>query len=52
MQIIPEYILIFGSKTDELMECGWILHNEMVHDLHYTEYFAGDKEMKLEVKCI
>ena len=25
------------------MEGGWILHEEMVHDLHYSEYFTGDK---------
>ena len=31
--IIPEYILMYGPKRDELTEEGWSLHDEMVHVL-------------------
>ena len=32
---------------DEVTEDRWSLHDEMVHDLHCSEYFVGDKKVKV-----
>jgi hypothetical protein len=43
-KIIPEYILMYAPKKDEVTEDRWSLHDEMFHDLHCSEYFVGDKK--------
>ena len=53
---------MYGPKMDEITEDGWSLHAEMVHDLHCSEYFGDDKNMKVfdeacsaygvQVRCI
>ena len=43
---------MYGPKIDEVTEDRWSLHDEMVRDLNYSEYFGGDKIMRaLYVAC-
>jgi hypothetical protein len=39
---------MYGPKMDEVTEDRWSLFDEMVHNLHCSEYFMGDKK---NLKC-
>ena len=43
MQTNSIIYLMYGPKRDEATDVGWSLHDEMVHNLHCSNYFDDEE---------